>query len=1002
MSNNTLEIAQKISLSSSAQTLSVSANLNDWCQFQLKSHSSLSAVLNRLSGDVNLKLIQDRAHSILSNSKIFAALNNQSAIGELVSTVINSGTYDLRFSTSQASARCNPNLSTVFDLKTNPTGQTYDSGNNSAPINKNAAELAAPKVAGNSNSRDSGSGVVTIDDVSYSKYNFTYYYNGKDSTADYYSGWVYARSGTYAVGSLVDSNINPNETGSNGKYSITKSSQEGTVTDSGKVFVDRYYDIDNSQNVYTPYYFNQGQASGTNFLGSEYDYANRLISPQTDFGQDNREFDAQPELFGASFDIAQVSLTAAGSLTANFKIQNTGADAQPFRVAFYLSKDTTITTSDRLLGISDLEAIAANTLTTTFSKTLSLPGYADSFWVKGGTDSYYIGMIVDSLNAVSEPNESNNTNRGSSLDWDSVQINTVLPQSDLKGTFFDADKSFVAGGSLTTSFQVQNVGIAAAAAFRVGFYLSSDSTITPSDRAIGFYDFNALTQGTATSLVSTALTLPGVGDAFWQGNRTYYVGMVIDPLSAVAESNESNNANQGIGIDFNEVFITSAIINPAVKYGAASSNLAINALLDSNHAYWNTSANGGVITYSFYTNTSGAYTGRETVSEVSTAIKNNTRAILSSIEPFINVRFVEVADTPTSSGVIRYMYSDGKTSPSDAAYSFYAYAYDPGSNTGGDVHLNPNRSASFEGSPGTYGYMELLHETLHTLGLKHPGNYNVAGGTTEAPFLSPAEDNTTNTVMTYNSGTSDTQYRGSKAITPMSYDIRALQYLYGARSRNANATTYTFNTVYGYGVASQFFGSSTTELKQSIWDSGGVDTLDFSGLSSGSYRFDLNPGGILTTQSSFNGSTYYDYGQDSKPTDGIPQGPQYVTSNFGTTIAYGTTIENLINSRGNDYIIANTASNVFKGYTFGTFTGDDVIDSSSAADTLELAGFNLSNLTTAVSGSNLTIGLGASGSIQLQNYYGANGSMRLLVGGTYYTYSSLGSWVAAAPAMRLS
>ena len=163
-----------------------------------------------------------------------------------------------------------------------------------------------------------------------------------------------------------------------------------------------------------------------------------------------------------------------------------------------------------------------------------------------------------------------------------------------------------------------------------------------------------------------------------------------------------------------------------------------------------------------------------------------------------------------------------------------------------------------------------------------------------------------------------------------------------------------------------------------------------------SYRFDLNSGGILTTQSSYNGSTYYDYGQDSQPTDGIPQGSQSVTSNFGTTIANGTVIENLINSSGNDYIIANTASNVFKGYTFGTFTGDDAIDSSSAADSLELTGFNLSNLTTAVSGSDLTIGLGSSGSIRLQNYYGANGSMKLLVGNTYYTYSSSGSWQAAA------
>ncbi len=718
---------------------------------------------------------------------------------------------------------------------------------------------------GNSNSLDNDFGLDKwVYNVSYSKYEFAYYYNGKDNTADYYSGWVYSQPGTYTVGSFVDFNSNNNEIGANGKYYITKSSREGIATDVGKVFVDQYHDVDNSQAVYTPYYFSQGKASGTNFLGSEYDYARSPLSTQTDFGQDSWEFDNQPELSGAFFDLTQVSLTAGASLTANFRIQNTGSDARPFRVAFYLSKDTTITTSDRLLATYDLDAIASNSLTAVLSQTFSLPGYADSFWTKGSADNYSIGMIVDSLNAV-------------------------------------------------------------------------------------------------------------------------------------GESNENNNANQGTGIDSKNVFITSVITNPTVTYGATSGNPTIEALLNADHAAWNTSANGGVITYSFYSAGSGSYTGREAVSEVSATIKNNVRAILSSIATFINVQFVEVADSATSCGVIRYMYSDGKYDFNNAAYSFYAYGYYPGDGTGGDVHLNPRQASSFEGGAGTYGYMALIHETLHTLGLKHPGSYNAGGGTTEGPFLSPSEDNTTNTVMTYNNGTSDTRYYGSLAITPMSYDIQALQYLYGARNQNANATTYTFNTVYGYEVSSQVFGSTTTQLKQTLWDAGGVDTLDFSRLAAGvNYRFDLNPGGILTTQASYNGSTYYDYGQDSNPSDGIAQGPQYVTSGFGTTIAKGTVIENLINSRGNDYIIANSASNVFKGYMLGTFTGNDVIDSSNAADSLELAGFNLSNLTTAVSGSNLTIGLGSSGSIQLQNYYGSNGSMKILVGGTYYTYSSSGSWQAAA------
>ncbi len=431
------------------------------------------------------------------------------------------------------------------------------------------------------------------------------------------------------------------------------------------------------------------------------------------------------------------------------------------------------------------------------------------------------------------------------------------------------------------------------------------------------------------------------------------------------------------GFDYYEADITTRVTHPTVRTGSASGNNSIDALLLSNHAYWNTSSNGGVITYSFLSNaTASSYYGSETVSEVSDAIKNNVRTILRSLESFINVSFVEVADTVSSYGVLRYMFSNRTD---------YAYAYYPDSGVGGDVHLNPNYESDsegkFSGSPGNYGYMSLIHETLHALGLKHPGNYN-GSGTGDRPFLPGNQDNSTNTLMSYN-------FAGNSAVTPMAYDIRALQYLYGARSYNAASTTYSFSTVYGYTVGSQSFGSTTTQLKQSIWDSGGADTLDFSGLaSSTSYRFDMREGGILTTQAAYNGTTY----------TAIGDGGTYTTSSFGTAIAYNTVIENLINSRGNDYIIANSANNVFKGYTLGTYTGNDIFESTSSSDVLELSGYSLSNLTATISGSDLTIGLGSYGSAQLKNYYSSTpGSMKILIGGNYYTYSSSRGWQVVAP-----
>ncbi len=181
------------------------------------------------------------------------------------------------------------------------------------------------------------------------------------------------------------------------------------------------------------------------------------------------------------------------------------------------------------------------------------------------------------------------------------------------------------------------------------------------------------------------------------------------------------------------------------------------------------------ITYSFFDG--GDYYGGETnPREVSNQTKSNIRYILeNTIESLVNVDFVEVSDAGKSYGQLRYLLSDGPS---------YAYAYYPSnSETGGDVHLNPQHNWG-EGA-GSGNYSTLVHETLHALGLKHPGDYN-GDGPGDSPFLPANEDNGLNTVMSY--------YRGAKQDNPNtamdesklpvntgpeSYDLKALEYLYG-------------------------------------------------------------------------------------------------------------------------------------------------------------------------------------------------------------------------------
>ena len=379
-------------------------------------------------------------------------------------------------------------------------------------------------------------------------------------------------------------------------------------------------------------------------------------------------------------------------------------------------------------------------------------------------------------------------------------------------------------------------------------------------------------------------------------------------------------------------------------------------------AHWNTNT----ITYSFYNDAnSGPYYGPETgVSEISEKTKDNIKSILDTLETYLDVDFHEVPDTATDYGLLRYMVSDGPG---------YAYAYLPnGSNTNwgfewdvvGDVHINQAYDTTgkngFADDPGNHGYMTLIHEIGHALGLKHPNPYEKHD---YGPFLPFDEDNTTNTVMSYN-------FAGKSAITPMIYDIEALQSIYGAREYNDDDTTYSFHSVHYYTDGSDDYGS-TKEIKQTLWDSGGINTLDFSNLTDldTGYHFDINQGGIITTHKAYNGSSYKARTDDSRK--------EYVTSTFGTAIALDTVFHNLINSNSDDHIIANSAANIFSGYEFGIKTGNDAIEGWDNQDTLDLSNYAFSSVTQIQSGDNLILGLGSDSSITVKDYYTVSESNRL-------------------------
>jgi serralysin len=270
-----------------------------------------------------------------------------------------------------------------------------------------------------------------------------------------------------------------------------------------------------------------------------------------------------------------------------------------------------------------------------------------------------------------------------------------------------------------------------------------------------------------------------------------------------------------------------------------------------------------------------------------------TEAALAAWASVANIVFVRVDDGGGYSNSATILFGNYATGAEGA--SAFAYLPDDSNQSvgsvEGDVWVNISLAGNQDLTVGGSGRYTLMHEIGHALGLSHPGDYNAGPGVvieypTHAEYYN---DSRAYTVMSYfGSIVSGTGDLAALASLPQLHDIAAIQRLYGA-----NLATRTGDTIYGFnsntGVPEYSLALASQGAVFSVWDGGGLDTLDLSGYSTDSI-IDLRPEGFSSAGPGSSGR-----------------------ADFNISIARGVDIENAIGGSGADTIIGNASNNTING-----------------------------------------------------------------------------------------
>ena len=386
----------------------------------------------------------------------------------------------------------------------------------------------------------------------------------------------------------------------------------------------------------------------------------------------------------------------------------------------------------------------------------------------------------------------------------------------------DALQTFADAGNLSllkvTDASKAKLSMTAAQALKMGALSGSAITLTDTAANIqaNFDGLLAVKKINAIQLTDTARPVLQVTEAQYKKGAALLAKV---SGAAVSVQFSGNMANYKIKANADGSFAVGNATYKKVNFFAFQDTTAfadtgdanVNAMLLGGTNYWWRDTAGGVttsdtqiktnvfslgegssrqsFTYSFMTALSDGNTSDSTgFRAMSNTQQSAVRRAFDYLSSIINVTFTE----SNSAGQADINFGTNNQSTKGSS----GYANLPNGSGDHPVYLfldNSPGNANTTMTQGSYGWETLIHEIGHTLGLKHPGNYNASGGAMPGPYLSKALDSRLYTLMSYNNPTGSlevssaslpsgaTRYSASTVnpSTYMMFDMAALQFMYG-------------------------------------------------------------------------------------------------------------------------------------------------------------------------------------------------------------------------------